>query len=372
MRTLRKSVTVYYTHRCNLACPYCFEADHEDNREISSETLAAALDFAFKGTERPAFNIFGGEPFLCWDRILQTLECAHKHGRLQIEIMTNGTLITDEMISQLAIYKDHLDILLSVDHFDSVKDCRRVLPTAQKLLDAGIFVHGQYTIFPGNIDGMFEAAQEIFKVLPQCNFKRVCEAWDFTDENVERLYEESIRVYELARELGKKAILPGKVLTQNVHCGEKMRDNNSMAIDVDGKIYICEQAAEQKKYCMGDVWKGLSFDPAALACVPGSKTNCCLRGYAGHAAFDAMIQRLEEYLAFRDVQGTTDNLFDLYMTFSHAVAQLGLKKLCMKLTIQNPFRVDKLREFLSLIDEDVKEFGVDLDMQVDDHARVLQ
>jgi uncharacterized protein len=57
--------TLFLTHRCNLACEYCYVSKNSDR--MSLETAAKIIDFAFRNTpaaEEIELGFFGGEPLL--------------------------------------------------------------------------------------------------------------------------------------------------------------------------------------------------------------------------------------------------------------------------------------------------------------------
>jgi radical SAM protein with 4Fe4S-binding SPASM domain len=92
-------VLIEITHRCNLPCKHCYLPDHGDHGELSLDEWKRVLDeLAAAGT---AFlTITGGEVCSRKD-FLEIVDAAHERG-FAIKVMTNATLITDEIAQHLA------------------------------------------------------------------------------------------------------------------------------------------------------------------------------------------------------------------------------------------------------------------------------
>ena len=102
--------------KCNFGCGYCFAhwlPDSEirvgevwQNPEMTDRTLdeLARLPSLLPGewTGRPRLNFAGGEPLLLWKRRLpEILRRAERLG-FELSIITNGSLLTEEIVRELA------------------------------------------------------------------------------------------------------------------------------------------------------------------------------------------------------------------------------------------------------------------------------
>lgn len=123
-------VTLSLTHRCNLVCRYCY-AGQAFRKDMSMETAQKAVDFAIRITPpggKIDFCFFGGEPFLCFDRMQaittyireRTQDTGHP---VRFSITTNGTLLTQSMLDYLRA--EQVDLCLSVDGPAHVHDLNR-------------------------------------------------------------------------------------------------------------------------------------------------------------------------------------------------------------------------------------------------------
>lgn len=87
------------TNRCNLPCPHCcFKAGRKEMPEMPFAELKKLLtEFRLQDGQR--IDITGGEPLMRQD-INDIIKCAKDLG-IRVELVTNGTLLTDQKILDL-------------------------------------------------------------------------------------------------------------------------------------------------------------------------------------------------------------------------------------------------------------------------------
>src|SRR5262245_35468588 len=116
--TEQMRVTVLTTLQCNFACDYCFQGDHGDynkNAEkMSLEESARLASWTEKRldaltTTRMTLTFFGGEPLLnlpvVYDQAERMYAACQKRGvTLALGIITNGLLLTEEVVDRLIPY----------------------------------------------------------------------------------------------------------------------------------------------------------------------------------------------------------------------------------------------------------------------------
>jgi len=114
----RLNVTVLTTLQCNFACGYCYQGDRDDyNRfadKMTLETAARVADWIADRLDvvRPeqlVLTFFGGEPLLnlpvMYDLAERMWQAALARGvTLHITIITNGLLLTPEVVDRLVPY----------------------------------------------------------------------------------------------------------------------------------------------------------------------------------------------------------------------------------------------------------------------------
>jgi uncharacterized protein len=111
-------VTVLTTLQCNFACDYCIQGDHEDHNlsanKMSLETAAQVAEWIQRQLDevRPrqvVLQFFGGEPLLNMPVIYFLAKhchamCEARGVRLQLNIVTNGLLLTPDVVNGLLPY----------------------------------------------------------------------------------------------------------------------------------------------------------------------------------------------------------------------------------------------------------------------------
>lgn len=105
------------TNCCNLKCDYCFEQENVkpgwEPLSLDFDTVCGYMDLIIKNRiERNAvpealscINFFGGEPMLKWDVIKRVIEKYGDLGCFRFSIITNGLLVTKQIIDEMEKYK---------------------------------------------------------------------------------------------------------------------------------------------------------------------------------------------------------------------------------------------------------------------------
>lgn len=84
---------------CNLRCIYCYAASGSQlANELSFDEIIDAMDQGVKLGARKIIVLGGGEP-MAYPRIMDVLRAIHARG-VEIELFTNGTLLTREIIDE--------------------------------------------------------------------------------------------------------------------------------------------------------------------------------------------------------------------------------------------------------------------------------
>ena len=118
-----KMLALSLTGRCNFACRYCYAAEHEQS-DMSLDTALAALQLT-TAQEPFILQFTGGEPlinFECLKEVVGEVERQRMPAIMQLQ--TNGSLLTDEIVNFL--YKHKVAIGLSLDGKPAMNDCLRL------------------------------------------------------------------------------------------------------------------------------------------------------------------------------------------------------------------------------------------------------
>ncbi len=126
-------LTLAPTLDCNFACPYCYENRQKGHmgEDVQKGILKFIEDSIKSGVESLNLTWYGGEPLLCFD-IVESMSksifqiCTQNKCRLKMDIVTNGYLLTEEIVEKL----DMLGITkvqITIDGLKENHDVRRPL-----------------------------------------------------------------------------------------------------------------------------------------------------------------------------------------------------------------------------------------------------
>lgn len=126
----RRTVLLTLTEACNLNCSYCYQ-DHKSPQRMIFETARSALERVFAGSpdhDEIEIDLFGGEPFLCFDlieRLYAWLISEKRQKPYLVFITTNGTLVHDRIQEWLLANKERVYVGLSVDGTPATQNTNR-------------------------------------------------------------------------------------------------------------------------------------------------------------------------------------------------------------------------------------------------------
>jgi uncharacterized protein len=154
------------TLACNFACRYCYIEGNlrkKSNKKMSKEMAKRGIDLFIKNINRTEERrkqiiFYGGEPLLHYDLVKFAIEyirqqeilCAFGKKGVNIILLTNGSLMTNEIAEFLKNFK--VGVGLSVDGMKDVNDKMRQYPDGRgtfKDIQKGFEVLKKYSINPG-------------------------------------------------------------------------------------------------------------------------------------------------------------------------------------------------------------------------------
>lgn len=137
------SLTLDVSHKCNLACRYCFSEDvvGAGGTLMTSDLAKSAIDFSFsrlQAGDKCGIIFFGGEPLINFNVMKAAAKYAiaaakEKHIGLSFSITTNGTLLTDDVVRFLSDYR--FSVLVSLDGPQEIQNLTRPLLSGQGSFD---------------------------------------------------------------------------------------------------------------------------------------------------------------------------------------------------------------------------------------------
>lgn len=166
---------------CNFKCSYCYSAHGRSGKVISKELLKASLDHFIDNhrvsiDNKLAISILGGgEPMLSWDLVKFIIEYSNERTSqmgfrgIDINLVTNGSIFTQEMIDTLKKYKVPVSISFEIleemqnmqrGHYDKV--CKNI----HWIIEQGIRPQLRACITKENIGLMKRMIEEVLEKFP--------------------------------------------------------------------------------------------------------------------------------------------------------------------------------------------------------------
>ena len=135
-------VYVFPTLLCNLKCDYCYiynkdfyNKHNNSDLNISKKVVDTFLDkyvsyLHDKHIRTATLQFYGGEPLCNWEMVKYFIQKSKYMFPFEISIITNGTLVTDEMLDLFERYD--VGIGMSVDGIKKVTDMHRRFKASSK------------------------------------------------------------------------------------------------------------------------------------------------------------------------------------------------------------------------------------------------
>jgi radical SAM protein with 4Fe4S-binding SPASM domain len=140
----------HITEKCNQRCRHCYHDNYDSNDELSAEDLLVALHKILETTERwnkrATFSFTGGEPFIRKEEVLRLATFVDNDHRAEYyDILTNGSLINNNLIEDLSRLTKLRRVQLSMEGLEYVNDLirgegafKRTISVIRDLKSAGI------------------------------------------------------------------------------------------------------------------------------------------------------------------------------------------------------------------------------------------
>lgn len=288
-----KALCLHVSHTCNLNCEYCFASQgkyHGERTLMPFEVGRQALDFLIENSGRRRnleVDFFGGEPLMNPEVVKALVKYARSREKacgknFRFTLTTNGLLIDDEVID--FCNREMHNVVLSLDGRKQVHDRFRkdyssrgsydkVVPKFKEFVKRrggkNYYIRGTFTHF--NVDftnDIFHMADLGFTELSMEPV--VCPPGDpyaLTAEDLPKLFEqyEILACEMLARKKRGKGFTfyhymldleRGPCIYKRLSgCGS---GTEYLAVTPRGELFPCHQFVGDEKYCLGDVWKGVT------------------------------------------------------------------------------------------------------------------
>jgi uncharacterized protein len=255
MKKQTGTLMLIITSECNLRCVYCYEKHGSKNvisMEIAKENITKVL-LDDEKYEHINISLFGGEPFLYFERIKEICEWTWTNEwkvPYRFNFITNGTTFNDESKKWLIAHKDKISLVLSTDGNKLSQDLNR--SNSFDKIDHKFFTNTwddaqvKMTISEQSLPYLAEDVKFIHEMgfnFAECNLAM---GIDWSDKKniviLKREMEKLLHFY-----LDNKELIPAQIINMEIGACENKKimhkwcgvGRELMTIDVDGKKYPC-------------------------------------------------------------------------------------------------------------------------------------
>ena len=171
----RNHAVILLSHRCNLACSYCYAQEARSSETMERSVLNTVIDNLFRAADGNLMFTFmgGGEPTLTWDLLSYGIErirsWKYDQSKVKVGVTTNGTLLNRNRIAWLKAL--NADVGISFEILPDIQDRQRGFQGGGRsshvavdeaiclLAEAEIYPRLRATITPDNLHRMTEMVE---------------------------------------------------------------------------------------------------------------------------------------------------------------------------------------------------------------------
>lgn len=288
------NVHLNLTHRCNLACRYCYV--HQSPLDMSWQVAKDSVDFLAKNSKvngvKPVICFFGGEPLLMYKELIvpvvEYVEKTYPELGFYFTMTTNSVLLTDDKIEFFRQHK--IGIHTSIDGCAETQNYNRPLhgggesfpiiePHIKKVLANGMGFTFRSTVIPATCQHSYQNYLYAISLGYKAMFAitNAYEKWDAEHEKVlEQEYykiadhyiaywrehkKAPIRLSMLEKFMSvhKRDIKAQQHNNSATHCG--LGRSGVAAISPTGNIYGCQEMTsnegEESIFYIGNIYTGV-------------------------------------------------------------------------------------------------------------------
>ena len=282
-----RSLVLYLTEDCNLACTYCFV--RKSPRRMGAETARQAVEFLLdrgvSGALRDVeITFFGGEPFLELDRMEEIISLARQyrpnvHKHVSFGVTTNGTIF-NERVERL-VREAGMKVLVSLDGTPeaSASRCFRsgrpshetVARNLPRFVACASGTTVRMTFHPQALDLVGNVRHALALGAPAVGLCRVIEAdWAGHEDALEQAFQD---LADWFIDETRKGSIPPLVVTclQLVQLHHALRGaprpprscrmgHSLLAVDPDGHVMACHRCLYRPSDWVGTVERAVSVE----------------------------------------------------------------------------------------------------------------
>lgn len=280
------ALNLFFTGRCNLNCNYCFvEKEQQKNSTLSELSLRKSVDqfLAIPGGKKLiSFN--GGEPLLEWRLLKKIYSYAFKKAKsldifLDIVIVTNGTLLTQEIVD---FFSEHGAILkISIDGDKQTHDAQRpfsgkskkstfelVMSNLENINWKGVSPSASMVFTPDSISKLNENIKFLsnqgfasIELYPELYAKWTNGELNILKKQLKELEKNYVESFKKNKPVFKNSLIDSVV---NGVLVDKSKRCPNIQIDSSGNYYVCDKVMslpleKRSYYEIGNSKNGIDF-----------------------------------------------------------------------------------------------------------------
>lgn len=297
------SLTILLAQECNMRCTYCYAEDgeYDDKGIMTIQTARKAIDFLIEhsgNNKNLSVVLFGGEPLLALPLIKELVpyirETEEKTGKkIQINMTTNGTLITKDTENYLI--DNHIHVQISIDGDKETHNSNRFFANKvgsydliiqhtesmreKNLLSARATLTGKQLNECYTFDHLDSLGFHSIAIAPASNLLSEDDFEKLAQEEIkfEKYFEHLVKAKEYKKAKKMKMVIGNlkKIHSggmRNLACGV---GRNMYAVDIHGDLYPCHRFVNEKEYVMGNVNDDVNKREDFINEIKFSKHNSC-------------------------------------------------------------------------------------------------
>ena len=274
-------------HDCNMVCRYCYQTSnpyYAEKEHMKNEVATKAIEYLFK--ESPDNHVFitisGGEPLMNPDMVRFIVRTAEENAdkydkKVCIKLMTNGTLIDQEMLNFLSAA--HVELIISLDGtFEEANSLRTMADGQSSLLQVmeklelvkasninykikSLFHHTNLPLLSDILKGYFNESYLTVGLKPVLGNKDP--EYALTEADIAEI---TVRMRQLFQHYRKNEpeVLRLTTLTSAVQSIATQKNvgyacgagKNTLTVTPNGDIYPCQLLIGVEEFKMGNILDG--------------------------------------------------------------------------------------------------------------------
>lgn len=264
------------SNNCNFKCSYCYNKEHSskvDCKNMSVDMIPDIIQFMkmTRNTKKMEIIFIGGEPTINMSFVKAITKELEKEfsPSIQFLLSTNLSIITKEDMKYCVDHKFIMDV--SIDgkqetHNKNRQDWATVVSNIVTLQSMYIDAYGPSEKF---IDICYVVNGDVEKIIDNSRFLKSMSGKDGPKVNIQINFKRSWSQDEISEMVKQIRIaFPERIMKLPVKCGHTPK--NSVAIDADGKIYLCSPFMREET-SLGNIRDGyineIVYDNMLSACI---------------------------------------------------------------------------------------------------------